>query len=328
MQELEKLEGMDEQEQIKYVVDLLDKESDLGNIKKVYKSSHPERKEEIPKLTENIYYYKENYIDVKDETEPKSDSDRLAVLCIIRKLKNRQTDTGEEEYAQNYTIFDKNIMEDLEAGKLVVNYTDDINFKRMNVMGEKYHERLYQYIRYSDIYPQIDHKANNPRINLDNYLRTCNSYYNRLNQRDVHFAKVDTQERKFYAYNSDVSQEKLEEYIKAGYEIVGFGLYSKEYKHMRDLYRDMKKFEEDNTQRIEGEVFRYDPVNDYSFTWYVVVFWKVLGWINKEDADNYQKDFWFRKYENTEDRKEKEKLKELLMRNFFDDLRTDVFLGE
>lgn len=328
LKKLEKLERMDEQEQINYVIKLLKTEYELGNIKKKTRFSHPERKDEIPKLTENIFYYKENFVDVKEEKEQKTNSDRLAVLCIIRKLKNRQDDIGEDECARNYTIFDKNIMKDLEEDELVVNYTDDINFKRMNVIGKKYHEKLYQYIRYSDIYPQIDHKSNNPRINLDNYLRTCNSYYNKLNQRDVHFAKVDTRERKFYAHSLDVSSERREEYIKNGYKIVDFGLYSKEYKRMRDLYRDMKKFEEDNTQGLEGEIFRYDPINDYSYTWYVVVFWKVLGWINKEDADNYQKDFWFRKYENTDEGKEKEKLKELLMRNFYDDPRADMFFAE
>lgn len=308
--ELEKMNG-DMREQINHIMNLLNEEEGKGILKKGKVLSHMERSYNHP--TENYIYYRECIEGTEPEVDENFiDAERLAVIYII-KNNNRSEDVF------SYTMIDKTFY--LQTAKV-----EELCFKNNDrgyiEVTKKKHCHLHQMVLSVEEGEEVDHISCNKKVNIRKLLRKCTKEQNTYNKRKVHYAKTCRMANSFYAYANGMSEEIKGKYRKKGYYFEEFSIVSPKYESEREMYKEMKEFE---VERI-GK-FRYDPYLDFSETWYVLIFWKVLGVINYEGVKKYQQEYFGREYikaKETGDANREMELKELLRRDMYDYYETII----
>ncbi|MBO5165975.1 MAG: hypothetical protein J6B90_05160 [Lachnospiraceae bacterium] len=302
---LEKME-MDTIKQINYIISLL---NNAEEIECVERPSHPERRYNHP--TVNSFYYRKGIEGVKPEVDDRNNDERLAVICII----DKNTDTS------NYTIIDMSFYEDrIKETGVTFNYNYDKKY--ISASDNNGQRDLHQLVLPVEKGKEVDHISCNGKINIRKLLRECIHEQNSKNVRRKHIAKKNEESNSFSAGWVGMSNEKKNTYREKGYHFKEFEIISPEYKSEKEMYEEMKKFE---LERIGA--FRYDPYLDFTETWYVLVFWKVLGVINFEDVKKYQQEYFGREYIKAKEKGDADReteLKELLRRDMYDYYETII----
>ena len=119
--------------------------------------------------------------------------------------------------------------------------------------------------------------------------------HNNINKSNRKLATVNDKKVAFRVRIKDIPGKKadyIEYLLKRGFR-----------KKYRSLYCTDKIDSEEELYKKIGEVeeaiykgFRYDPLKDFSQTWYVLVYEKMLGKISHEEAKEYQRDYFIRTY--------------------------------
>lgn len=160
---------------------------------------------------------------------------------------------------------------------------------------------------------EVDHRTHNRLINLatDEYVRECNRRENSRNKKTYRLAKIDEKKLLFR-----IQTEKLYSLISSDVLKKKFGISdnkSKKYTNCEELYSDVKQIED-----MAFGKFRYDPLVDFSETWYILVYEKMLKKISKEEREDYQRYFWGEKYLNIKDPERKKELESFLKYYMYD----------
>ena len=89
---------------------------------------------------------------------------------------------------------------------------------------------------------------------------------------------------------------------------------NRKYSSEKELYSDVA----DIAELVLGQ-FRYDPLVDFSETWYALVFEEMLKKISSEEREEYQRMYWIKKYQNAKTEDEIEEYGEILRRYMYED---------
>ncbi|MDE5909311.1 MAG: hypothetical protein K2H52_11310 [Lachnospiraceae bacterium] len=171
----------------------------------------------------------------------------------------------------SYTIFDRSIYDkyfadDENATFCFVSRTNSNDYKvRCFVEGYRDGIELHQLVLIEKgvnlIGSNVDHKSCNAQLNISDMLRKANNSQNKRNS-------------KFLGYGL---KNKLKKDLKEG-----------DYnRHKGDCARQVEE------EQREGGEFAYDPLNDFSNTWYAFVLHKMLNRGTEEDLKDYNRDFIF-----------------------------------
>jgi hypothetical protein len=133
----------------------------------------------------------------------------------------------------------------------------------------------------------IDHVTHSACINTRECLRRCNNMENCRNKKFY----SDVVCLHFSVNKSLVDKAEKAKLIKAGFEGDGRRLYSPDYKTQNELYTALADFE----NKYLGK-FRYNPLNDFTETWYAYLVYKMLGYITAKDLEDYNRDFMISRY--------------------------------
>ena len=130
---------------------------------------------------------------------------------------------------------------------------------------------------------QVDHISHVAFINIAEYLRPCTNQQNCLNKK--FYSKVADNEKAFSLPVSIFSSEDKISLLGKGFVVKKKRIFSPEYSTTREMYEALNKFE----TKYLGE-FRYNPLIDFSETWYALVITKCLGGSDLELME-YNRDF-------------------------------------
>ncbi len=231
--------------------------------------------------TKSRFYYKEG-VDL--------------VFCTI--------DTEKSKGARNkgiyYTIIDKitfDKFKDFEPKFNISQSGDYVTLYLKHIPGDwgTYRGTLLHSVLKSDEVsketPVVDHVTNNGFININqkDYLRVCNPLQNKMNSRYTKLVNVQEDTLSFYIIPQKSIKGKEEKLRELGLVKKGKNYYSIMFDSEEELYKTIGAVE----KAIYGE-FRYDPLKDFSQTWYVLVYEKMLGKISHEEAKEYQRDYFKR----------------------------------
>lgn len=129
---------------------------------------------------------------------------------------------------------------------------------------------------------QVDHKTHNACINIKDYLAACSNKENSINKK--FYCKVDKKSKSFSAPASIVDSVSRISLCNNGFKPNGGRLCSPEYGTKAELYAALDAFE----AKYLGS-FRYNPLVDFSNTWYALVIQKMLGGISDTDLYEYNR---------------------------------------
>lgn len=130
---------------------------------------------------------------------------------------------------------------------------------------------------------QVDHISHVAFINIAEYLRTCTDQENKLNRK--FYSKVADDKKSFSIPATIFSSEDKICLTGKGFRVIKNKIFSPEYTTTREMYDALNKFE----TKYLGE-FRYNPLIDFSETWYAFVINKCLGGSNL-DLMEYNREF-------------------------------------
>lgn len=215
------------------------------------------------------------------------------VFCKISRLKTGEVnwtfvDSKLYEELSDTTIFD--FLEEVKSGGALVfkgivlrggvgiEYNDDGKRPCYN------NDRLHRKVVSGD---SVDHITHNRCINIKECLRGCTPAQNNLNK--PFYSKVANDKKSFSAPVKVVEGVSREFLKKHGFEVKGKRVYSKRYDTMAEMYDALNAFE----MKCLGE-YCYNPLVDYTDTWYALVIQKMFGAFTELELKEYNRDYMIR----------------------------------
>ena len=132
----------------------------------------------------------------------------------------------------------------------------------------------------------VDHISHNTRLNVAELLRECVAEENNINK--PMYCKVNELDSSFSIINTLIDIKESQNLANRGYKVrIGRKrIYSPVFATKKDMY--------DEIQRIEtaylGE-YRYNPLVDFSDTWYAWVLSNMTNTITQDELEEYQRDY-------------------------------------
>lgn len=138
---------------------------------------------------------------------------------------------------------------------------------------------------------EIDHIAVNKCINTKEMLRPVSAVQNSMNRKFYSRVSLDRMQFKIKDCCQNESQRKA--LLQAGFKLEGIYFISPIYNSEKELFEAVNKVE----KFLLGG-FRYNPLVDFSDTWYAYAIYKLLGACSMNDVKLYNKDFIYRHHSN------------------------------
>lgn len=138
---------------------------------------------------------------------------------------------------------------------------------------------------------EIDHIAVNKCINTKEMLRPVSAVQNSMNRKFYSRVSLDRMQFKIKNCSQNVNQRKS--LIQAGFKLEGDYFISPVYNSEKELFEAVNKVE-----KFLLEEYRYNPLVDFSDTWYAYAFYKLLGACSMNEVKQYNADFMHRYHPN------------------------------
>lgn len=212
----------------------------------------------------------ENFIYVKDGVD--------YVFCVIHKIK-------ENEFL--YTLMDyRTYMVHIKPNPdIIINYMMRQMGDYKIVLRDKEHKNTPIHRLAIDCEgKQINHKSHNACLNIGEYLIACTNAENCKDK--AFYSKIADDKKSFSAPTSILGDKDKILLLGKGFQIKGGRLQSPEYKSLDDMYTALNEFE----TRYLGK-FRYNPLIDFTDTWYALVIQKMFGDISDTDLYEYNRQY-------------------------------------
>ena len=206
------------------------------------------------------------------------------VLVVIKRKK---------PFEVGYTLLDKDKYESLyERGLKFYSIVKNRKNYKIRVNGNT---TLHREVLDVECWLSVNHKSHNRSINTDEMLMECEVWEN---NRDKKFFCKSESKKNGYRFSfprthlSELCELSLE---NNGYELKKTRVCSPYFNTMEELRVEMEILEE----VILGK-FRYDPLRDFSETWYVYALQKMLG-MPKDILEKYQCNYFRRNHKDVAD---------------------------
>lgn len=211
-----------------------------------------------------------------------------AVFCVIYKPKS-----GELNFTLiDYDLYDKYVLSD---PRLRINTSErnkgdkKIIFNSKNFNNSAVHRLA---VGQDCKGKQVDHIPHEVRLNIKMVLRVCNAWENRANRR--FYSNVASNKKSFSIRLPYLSESDKNALLSKNYRVVGDGVYkSPKFNNADEMYKEINLIE----TKYVGE-FRYNPLLDFSETWYALVLYKMLGIISYKELLEYNKDYMIRNHKD------------------------------
>lgn len=138
---------------------------------------------------------------------------------------------------------------------------------------------------------EIDHIAVNKCINTKEMLRPVSAIQNSMNRKFYSRVSLDRMQFKIKDCCQNESQRKA--LLQAGFKLEGIYFISPIYDSEKELFEAVNKVE----KFLLGK-YRYNPLVDFSDTWYAYAIYKLLGACSMNEVMSYNADFMHRHYPN------------------------------
>lgn len=138
---------------------------------------------------------------------------------------------------------------------------------------------------------EIDHIAVNKCINTKEMLRPVTAAQNSMNHK--FYSRVSLENLQFKIKNCAQNDNQRKSLIQAGFKLEGDYLISPIYNSEKELFEAVNKVE----KFLLGE-YRYNPLVDFSDTWYAYAIYKLLGICSMNEVMSYNADFMHRYHSN------------------------------
>lgn len=133
----------------------------------------------------------------------------------------------------------------------------------------------------------VDHISHNAFINTKEMLRPCD---NNSNMKNIRFyCKDDLRHMRFSVKDSALDFAAKSVLISRHFEVSHGRLFSPSYASKTDLYGEINSFE-----RNFFKGYNYEPLVDFSKTYYAYVLYRMTGRYSLDDIREYNRDFWVR----------------------------------
>lgn len=196
-----------------------------------------------------------------------------------------------------YTVFDKDVYDKWFRGTGRVLTFESRNDGKTKIICSSYpfnntdlHAIVAGAVGMDKSTYQADHISHNVLINTREMLRYCTTQQNNFNKECYSSCFEDVL---CFKIRNKFAENEVKELKAKGYKLKGDYLYSPEFETESEMYGEIERIE-----RMFMQDYRYNPVVDYSDTWYAYVLHKMLGLISKAELDAYNKDFMRRNQGN------------------------------
>lgn len=220
-----------------------------------------------------------NYYYIKDGVD--------YVFCVIH---NTDPDI-KEEYKLLFTIMDKEVYEKyIEPDENIIlnGVIRGMGDVKITLRGNKYsnipRNKPLHRLAVACENKQVDHKTHNACINIAEYLTPCVGAENCKDKR--FYTKVSDNKRYFSVRASILSEDDRIALLQRGYKFKRGRVYSPEYNSADDMYTALNEFE----SKYLG-AFRYNPLIDFTDTWYALILQKMLGLLSDADLYEYNRNY-------------------------------------
>lgn len=206
-----------------------------------------------------------------------------AVFVVIYKPKQ------DELY---YTLIDKEVYErELKGTNRVLNYTKRHDGSYKIIFAEDDTNKSLHHLVISCEDKEIDHIAVNKCINTKEMLRRVSAAQNSMNHK--FYSRVSLENLQFKIKDCSQNDNQRKSLIQAGFKLEGDYFISPIYSSEKELFEAVNKVE-----KFLLGVYRYNPLIDFSETWYAYAFYKLLGACSMDEVKHYNVDFMKRKHPN------------------------------
>ena len=138
---------------------------------------------------------------------------------------------------------------------------------------------------------EIDHIGVNKCLNTRELLRPVSAAQNSMNHK--FYSRVSLENLQFKIKNCSQTDNQRKSLVQAGFKLEGDYFISPTYNSEKELFKAVNKVE----KFLLGE-YRYNPLVDFSETWYAYAFYKMLGDCSMYDVKRYNADFMRRNHKN------------------------------
>lgn len=192
-----------------------------------------------------------------------------------------------EEKEIFYAFMDKRTyVECIEARKGVIlnNCVRNMKDYKIILSGDKWDNEMLHKVALEGEKDNVDHISHNAAINIKELLRPCSAKENSMNK-PLH-CKVAKNKLLFRVNKNLVKADDYKFLHDNDFEFTVSKVISPTYTTKEELYAAINKFEE----KCFGE-FRYNPLKDFSETWYALVICKMLGVLTEDELYEYNRQY-------------------------------------
>lgn len=191
-----------------------------------------------------------------------------------------------------YTIIDREVYErELRGTNRVLNYAirHDGSYKIVFAEDDT-NKSVHRLVMPCDE-KEIDHIAVNKCINTKEMLRPVLAVQNSMNRK--FYSRVSLDRMQFKIKNCSQNANQRKSLIQAGFKLEGDYFISPIYDSEKELFEAVNKVE----KFLLGE-YRYNPLVDFSETWFAYAIYKLLGICSMDDVKQFNAGFMRRHHPN------------------------------
>lgn len=138
---------------------------------------------------------------------------------------------------------------------------------------------------------EVDHITHSLVLNAKKYLRVCTGIENNYNKKC--YSKIYKNCKQFSISIKHLDANIVKTLEMQGYTNTGNRLKSPKFNTEDEMVQELARVE----NLLLGK-FRYNPLIDYSETWYAVVLCEVLGILTHQELEDYNRDYFKKNYPN------------------------------
>jgi hypothetical protein len=271
---LGEVEGYDYLAKISWLVSELDNQGFSHIVKECEKGSRGNK---------NVYYYSDSceyalcliYNEPKVNDFFKENHDNLSA---------KELDALQKDLVR-FTIIDRDVLDkEITENKLMLNTAKRCaktnGYKLVYKDGGKLKSLHHLITGFFDSLLQVDHKYHCVAINTREALRICTGTQNCQNRKM--YCKVHHSRFWFECSALCLNGKPIPE----GFKLVGDTIRSGKYKDEASMRKALEDFE----TTYLGE-YRYNPLEDYSDTWYAYIAQRMLGVISQDELEDYNRQY-------------------------------------
>lgn len=205
------------------------------------------------------------------------------VYCVIYKLKENQI---------YYTLIDYSTYRDviIPNPDIILNWViRQMGDLKIVMRSEKFINVPVHRVAVDCAGREINHKTHNACINISEYLNVCSSAENSRDK--VFYSRVSDDMKSFSVPVSVVNDNERINLLSKNYKVYRGRVYSPEFESTEEMYTALNAFED----KFLGK-YRYNPLVDFSDTWYALVIQKMFGDISDVDLYEYNREYMIKNH--------------------------------